>query len=137
MLTPGQPHHMPPPRAAMVMQQHTPHYPVTPNAAGGWPPASNYPVTPQQHHGRSPRPHWVAGTPVINQTPGQSVVATPRPAASSTQQDWGKMAQLWAQSKTLEEQSASSRMTPRARGTPRQSPYVTPMGDSTPLIDER
>src|ERR1043165_1437328 len=110
MLTPGQAHHMPPPRAAMVMQQQTPHYPVTPNAAaGGWPSTSNYPVTPQ--HGQSPRPHWVTRTPVINQTPGQSVVATPRPAAtSSQQQDWGKMAQLWAQNKTLEE-AATSRMT--------------------------
>lgn len=138
LLTPGQPHHMPPPRGPMVM--HTPHYPVTPNAAGpGWPP-SNYPVTPQ--HVRSPRPQW-AGTPLINQTPrpGPAIITTPKPSGSgaTTHQDWGKMAQLWARNKTMQSEqiSSSNRMTPRPRAaSSRQSPYVTMLGDSTPLIDE-
>lgn len=110
----------------------TPSYQPTPRPAVG--PGAPWPgVTPRTPAARTPR--QVTQTPTSYSTPRQNE----RSAGSSSDMDWARAAEMWAnRKKTAKSPRPSPKQSParRAMGSPFGG-GMSPQGDGTPLVDER
>ena len=72
----------------------------------------------------------------VSNSQGRANNRTAKDGSSSggSQEDWAKKAAMWAKRDQMNVSDVASKATPKH--TPRNSPYRTPIGDQTPLVDE-